>query len=140
MRAGPVRIGVFPGVGCLLARRCSRSPTRSSSTRAPARRANSVCRSVPPAAFGTTWGSPWGLCPLQFDIVDRLIVQFSQPGELVFDPFGGLMTVPYCALKLGRQGLGIELNPGYFADGVTYCQAAAHQLAMPTLFDLEATG
>jgi hypothetical protein len=37
-----------------------------------------------------------------------LIVQFSQPGELVFDPFGGLGTVPYCALKLGRQGVGLS--------------------------------
>lgn len=47
------------------------------------------------------------LCPLQFDIVDRLIVQFSMPGETVYDPFAGLMTVPYCAVKLGRRGVGV---------------------------------
>ena len=33
-------------------------------------------------------------CPLQFDIVDRLIERYSNPGELVYDPFGGLFTVP----------------------------------------------
>src|SRR5690606_38636791 len=38
------------------------------------------------------------ICPLQFDIVDRLIVRFSSKSELVFDPFGGLFTVPYRAL------------------------------------------
>ena len=79
------------------------------------------------------------LCPLPFDIVNRLIVQYSQPGELVMDPFSGLGTVPYCALELGRRGLGVELNPGYFADSVAYCEAAARDRAMPGLFDVIAT-
>ena len=76
------------------------------------------------------------LCPLPFDIVNRLIAQYSEPGELVFDPFSGLGTVPYCALKLGRRGLGVELNPGYFADSVAYCESAARSRAMPGLFDV----
>jgi len=41
------------------------------------------------------------LCPLQFDIVDRLINRYSNPGELVYDPFCGLGTVPYRAILLG---------------------------------------
>jgi DNA modification methylase len=76
------------------------------------------------------------LCPLQFDIVDRAIVQWSMPGELVFDPFAGLGTVPYCAMKLKRRGLGVELNPRYFADAVNYCRAAEREVGTPTLFDL----
>ena len=76
------------------------------------------------------------LCPLQFDIVDRAIVQYSEPGELVFDPFGGLMTVPYRAIKLGRRGVAVELNPAYFLDGCKYVEAAAREMAMPNLFDL----
>lgn len=82
-------------------------------------------------------GREMHLCPLQFDIVDRLITQFSMPGETVLDPFAGLATVPYCAVKLHRRGLGFELNPSYFTDGVSYCRAAAEEIAMPTLFDLE---
>ncbi|MFB4306923.1 DNA methyltransferase [Actinomadura sp. GTD37] len=81
-------------------------------------------------------GQQMHLCPLQFDIVDRLIVQYSMPGETVFDPFGGLMTVPYCALKLDRRGIGIELNPRYFADGVAYVESVAREARTPTLFDL----
>lgn len=77
------------------------------------------------------------VCPLQFDIVDRLITRFSNPGELVFDPFGGLMTVPVRALKLGRHGRGVELNPGYYFDGVKYLQAQERERDMPTLFDLD---
>jgi hypothetical protein len=80
-------------------------------------------------------GQQMHLCPLQFDIVDRLITQFSMEGETVFDPFAGLMTVPYCAIKLKRHGIGIELNAGYFADGCAYVVAAAKQATMPTLFD-----
>ncbi len=75
------------------------------------------------------------VCPLQFDIVDRLITRYSNPGELVYDPFGGLMTVPLRAIRLGRRGMGVELNPGYWADGVKYLQAEERKQAMPTLFD-----
>lgn len=76
------------------------------------------------------------VCPLQFDIVERLIRRFSNPGELVYDPFGGLMTVPMMALRMGRRGRGVELNPGYWADGVKYLEAEERSQNMPTLFDL----
>lgn len=74
------------------------------------------------------------VCPLQFDIVDRLIRRYSNEGDLVFDPFGGLFTVPYRALHLKRRGRASELNPGYFMDGVKYLQAAEAKLSMPDLF------
>jgi DNA modification methylase len=81
-------------------------------------------------------GAEKHLCPLPFDIVKRLITQFSMPGEIVLDPFAGLMTVPYVAMQLGRQGVGIELNDTYFADGVVHCTAMSNRMAMPSLFDL----
>lgn len=75
------------------------------------------------------------VCPLQIDIVTRLIDRYSKPGEVVLDPFGGLMTVPTEAVKSGRRGIGVELNEGYFADGVGYLQAADMQKEALTLFD-----
>lgn len=80
-------------------------------------------------------GKEQHLCPIQFDIADRVITQFSMEGETVFDPFGGLMTVPYRAILLKRRGFGIELNPKYFLDGAAYCKAAAEEISMPSLFD-----
>lgn len=77
------------------------------------------------------------VCPLQFDIVDRLIVRYSNKGELVYDPFCGLGTVPYRAIKLGRRGQGSELNPGYFFDSLHYLKAAEAEASMPTLFEME---
>lgn len=76
------------------------------------------------------------VCPLQFDIVDRLIERYSNKGDLVFDPFGGLGTVPYRAVKLGRKGRCVELNPGYFLDSLKYLRAAERELNMPSLFDV----
>ena len=82
-------------------------------------------------------GREMHLCPMQFDIADRAITQYSNAGDEVYDPFGGLMTVPYRAIKLGRRGRGCELSPSYFADGAAYCEAAAREMAMPSLFDLD---
>jgi DNA modification methylase len=76
------------------------------------------------------------VCPLQFDIVNRLIERYSNKGDLVYDPFCGLGTVPLCALKLGRRGAGSELNSGYWADSVKYLKAAEVEVETPTLFDL----
>lgn len=81
-------------------------------------------------------GQEMHLCPLQFDIVDRAIVQYSMEGETIFDPFGGIMTVPYCALKLKRKAIASELNPRYFLDGAGYCKAVEEEMSMPGLFDL----
>jgi DNA modification methylase len=75
------------------------------------------------------------ICPLQVDIVDRLIVRYSNAGEMVLDPFSGLGTVPVRALALGRQGIGVELNSGYFLDAVKYLEAEERKQEMPTLFD-----
>jgi hypothetical protein len=75
------------------------------------------------------------ICPLQLDIVDRLIRRFSNEGDLVLDPFSGLGTVPLRALALGREGLGVELNGGYFLDAVAYLEAESRKCGMPTLFD-----
>lgn len=80
-------------------------------------------------------GKQMHLCPMQFDIADRVINQLSAPGDIVFDPFGGLMTVPYRAIKHGRYGLGVELSKSYYLDGLYYCQEAVKQRQQPTLFD-----
>ena len=60
------------------------------------------------------------VCPLQLDIVERIINRYSNEGDVVYDPFGGLMTVPMMAVKMHRYGKGCELNPDYFRDGVGY--------------------
>jgi hypothetical protein len=62
--------------------------------------------------------------------------QHTEPGELVFDPFAGLGTVPLRALKLGRRGLGVELHAGYWRDACWYLRGAEREAATPSLFDI----
>jgi DNA modification methylase len=81
-------------------------------------------------------GAEKHVCPLQFDIVDRLIDRFSMKGELVFDPFAGLGTVPMRAIEKGRRGYGSELNPDYFAFACGYLADAEKAASIPSLFDL----
>ncbi|WP_175980020.1 DNA methyltransferase [Caballeronia zhejiangensis] len=75
------------------------------------------------------------ICPLQFDVVDRLIDRYSSRDEIVYDPFCGLGTVPYRAILKGRRGGGSELNPTYFMDQVHYLKSAEREFTMPSLFD-----
>lgn len=76
------------------------------------------------------------VCPFQLDIVERLITRYSNEGDLVFDPFGGIQSVPYCAINLGRRGLSTELNKDYWRDGLSYLREAEMQVTSPTLFDV----
>ena len=76
------------------------------------------------------------VCPLQLDIVERVINRYSNPGDVVFDPFSGLGTVPMMAVRMGRKGYGCELNSGYFADAVGYLRAEEAEVEQPSLFDL----
>lgn len=77
------------------------------------------------------------VCPLQLDIVERLINRFSNPGEVVLDPFNGIGTVTYQAIHQGRIGWGIELNTEYWKCSAGYCEQAETQRHAPTLFDLQ---
>lgn len=81
-------------------------------------------------------GWQFHLCPMQFDIAERIIEQFSQKGELVLDPFAGIGTVPMCSLKLGRRALGVELNAQYFENACYYAESVQVKTWSPTLFDL----
>ena len=81
-------------------------------------------------------GKELHLCPMQFDLADRVIRQFTQEGETVFDPFMGIGTVPCRAIRQKRKAIGIELSHGYFLDAVMYCRAEEQKANMPSLFDL----
>lgn len=56
--------------------------------------------------------------PLQLDVIERIIILWSNPGEIVLTPFMGVGSEVYAALNLGRKGLGIELKPSYYAQAL----------------------
>ena len=54
------------------------------------------------------------ICPLQLDVIQRCIELWTNPEDIVLDPFGGIGSVPYTAIKLRRKGIGFELKPSYY--------------------------
>lgn len=75
------------------------------------------------------------LCPLQMPFIERCIRLWSNEGDLVLDPFGGIMSTPVGAIRLKRRGLAFELKPEYFRQGVGFLEAEEFKLRQPTLFD-----
>lgn len=76
------------------------------------------------------------ICPLQLDVIERCIDLWTNPGDVVFDPFAGIGSVPRSALKLHRRALGIELKPSYWRAAIKYCREAETSNSQRTLFDL----
>lgn len=58
------------------------------------------------------------ISPLQLDVIERCIDLWSNPGDTVLTPFLGIGSEVYCAVNMGRKGVGIELKPSYFAQAV----------------------
>jgi len=54
------------------------------------------------------------ICPLQLEVIRRLVKLFSNPGELVFSPFTGIGSEGYVAVKEGRRFYGCEIKQEYF--------------------------
>ena len=53
------------------------------------------------------------VCPLQLDVIDRCLRLYSKPGDVVMDPFNGIGSTGYQAVKMFRRYLGFELKPEY---------------------------
>lgn len=53
------------------------------------------------------------VCPLQLDVIDRCLRLYSKPGDVVMDPFNGIGSTGYQAIKHYRRYLGFELKPEY---------------------------
>lgn len=52
--------------------------------------------------------------PLQLDVIDRVTVLYSNPGEIVLTPFMGVGSEVYSPVSLGRKAIGVELKESYF--------------------------
>lgn len=57
------------------------------------------------------------ICPLQLETIERCIRLWSNPGELVFDPFTGIASTGHEAIRLKRKFIGCELKESYWKVG-----------------------
>ena len=74
------------------------------------------------------------ICPLQLEIIKRCIELWTNPGDIVLDPFAGIGSSLYVALRMNRRGLGVELKESYYKQAVNNCEVA---LTEPKIKDLD---
>jgi hypothetical protein len=74
------------------------------------------------------------ICPLQLGVIERCIELWSNRGEVVFDPFAGLASSGYQALKMWRRFVGAELKRSYHRHGVKFLDRALVERAQLALF------
>ena len=65
------------------------------------------------------------ICPLQLEVIQRCIELWTNPGDIVLDPFAGIGSVPYVAVTMGRRGIGVELKESYYKQARNNLEIAA---------------
>jgi DNA modification methylase len=80
------------------------------------------------------------ICPLQLDVIDRLVRLYTNPDETVFSPFTGIGSEGYVSVQRGRRFYGCELKPEYHSQALKNLASAQrkHAADSRTLFDAEA--
>ncbi len=76
------------------------------------------------------------ICPLQLEVIRRAVKLWSNPGEIVFSPFGGIGSEPYIALEQKRNAVAAELKPSYFSQMVKNCREICQASEQISLFDI----
>ena len=79
------------------------------------------------------------ICPLQLEVIKRIVLLYSNPGETVFSPFAGIGSEGYMAMKLGRRFYGCEIKSEYLAAMNRNLDRAVAERAADnrTLFDMQ---
>mgnify|MGYP001545614389 FL=1 len=75
--------------------------------------------------------------PLQLDVIDRIVELYSNPGETILTPFGGVGSEVYSPVSMGRKAIGIELKDSYFKQGIENLKSAEnrfHKVEQKQLF------
>lgn len=75
------------------------------------------------------------IAPLQLEFIRRCILLYSNPGELILSPFGGIGSEPYVAVKNGRRAVSCELKPSYWESAVKVMRDLDYTMSLPTLLD-----
>lgn len=72
------------------------------------------------------------ICPLQLQVIERGIELWTNPGDVVLDPFAGIGSTGYVAVKNGRRFVGVELKGSYFKQAKLNL-IAAEEAGQPSL-------
>lgn len=74
------------------------------------------------------------ICPLQLDVIERCLELWTNEGDVVLSPFGGIGSEGVCSIQAGRKFIGIELKQSYFDWACKFLASEEAKLKHPTLF------
>lgn len=76
------------------------------------------------------------VCPLQLEVIRRLMRLYSNPGETVLDPFSGIGSTGFVCIEQGRNYVGFELKQSYYEMSLKNLDLARarHQEELAPLF------
>jgi DNA modification methylase len=69
------------------------------------------------------------ICPLQLEVIRRGVMLWTNPGDIVLTPFGGIGSEPYIAIEMGRKAVAVELKDSYYRQMVANVAAAKTKTA-----------
>lgn len=75
------------------------------------------------------------ICPLQLEVIKRCIELWTNPNDIVLDPFAGIGSTNYVALRMNRRTVGIELKESYYKQAVANCTGAMQMEILTDLYD-----
>jgi DNA modification methylase len=75
------------------------------------------------------------ICPLQLPLIERCVRLWSNKGETVLSPFGGIGSEGFVSVQQGRRFIGCELKPSYWQTACKNLERAEYEANLPTLFD-----
>ena len=74
------------------------------------------------------------IAPLQLDVIERALTLWTNPGDIVLTPYGGIMSEAYKAVEMGRKAVAVELKESYFNAGINNMRLAANTHEQQSLF------
>jgi DNA modification methylase len=74
------------------------------------------------------------IAPLQLDVIERALTLWTNPGDIVLTPYGGIMSEAYKAVEMGRKAVAIELKESYFNAGANNMRLAVNTSEQQSLF------
>lgn len=73
------------------------------------------------------------ICALQLEVIKRCIELWTNKNDIVLDPFAGIGSTNYVALRMNRRTIGVELKESYYKQAVMNCDLGEQQITMDDL-------
>lgn len=74
------------------------------------------------------------ICPLQLDVIERAVIMWSNPGDLLLSPFMGIGSEGVVSLRMKRRFVGVELKESYYRQAVNNLEDAERAGSEQDLF------